>query len=202
MLRPIWWARATRSSSTRMDSAQGNTSLSMTFHMGVRASMPASHWVRVTQSEPPTDMKEMTLSFRMRGSGAVPPVSSAILVPMMLLPRSMRGPKRSVIVWKRPVAPFSKMGVEKTMPSASSILSSSQSKSSFSTHLPPRPPSTLCTQAVQPVQCSMCRFCSWMNSTSAPISLAPIRASMHIPSLLPLRIPPEIPKIFICTSSF
>ena len=147
-----------------------------------------------------------------------PPVSAAILVPMMLLPRSMRGPKRSVIVWKRPVAPFSKMGVEKTMPSASSILSSSQSKSSFSTHLPPRPPSTLCTQAVQPVamaftgqtdaqavqpvQCSMCRFCSWMNSTSAPISLAPIRASMHIPSLLPLRIPPEIPKIFICTSSF
>ena len=38
-------------------------------------------------------MKEMTLSFRMRGSGAVPPVSSAILVPMMLLPPVHAGAK-------------------------------------------------------------------------------------------------------------
>mgnify|MGYP006910458337 CR=1 FL=1 len=123
-------------------------------------------------------MKEMTLSFRMRGSGAVPPASSAILVPMMLLPRSMRGPKRSVIVWKRPVAPSQRWGWRRqcrrrpaSCPAASQVV--------LQHALAAAAPSTLCTQAVQPVQCSMCRFCSWMNSTSAPISLAPSGLDAH-----------------------
>ena len=130
----------------------------------------------------------------MRGSGALdlPPsaaIFSAIWVAITLLPVSMRGPKRSMMVWKRPEAPVSKMGSHMMMPSASAILKNSQSKSSLWMHMLPWPLMSIFTQVMQPVQCLMLRSIARMNSTSQPSSTAPISASLQMLSLLPFLVP-------------
>lgn len=138
----------------------------------------------------------------MRGSGALdlPPsaaIFSAIWVAITLLPVSMRGPKRSMMVWKRPEAPVSKMGSHMMMPSASAILKNSQSKSSLWMHMLPWPLMSIFTQVMQPVQCLMLRSIARMNSTSQPSSTAPISASLQMLSLLPFLVPNETPKTFV-----
>ena len=115
----------------------------------------------------------------------------------MLLDNPIRGPKRSIIVWKIPAAHFSKIGIEKIIPSASSILSNNHWKSSFNTHMLPLPENRLITHALQPVQCLISRSIKRTNSISAPCSFAASNASLHIQSLAPFLVPPEIPKIFM-----
>ena len=127
----------------------------------------------------------------------LPMISLAICMPMKLLPVSMRGPKRSMMVWKRPEAPVSKIGSTMTMPSEVNIFQASQSKSSLWMHMLPRPLMSAFTHAMQPVQCLISKSCARMNSTSQPASCAPLRASLQMESLLPFLVPNEIPRILV-----
>lgn len=136
---------------------------------------------------------------------ASPPWASrpcAICVAMKLLPVSMRGPKRSMIVWNRPDAPVSKIGSTMTTPSAWNISKASQSKSSLWTHMFLVPLMSIFTQVMQPVQCLMSRSIARMNSTSQPCFCAARSTALQMVSLLPFLVPNETPTILVMATPF
>ena len=126
----------------------------------------------------------------------------AIWVPMKLLPVSMRGPKRSMMVWNRPEAPVSKIGSTMMTPSALNISKASQSKSSLWTHMFLVPLMSILTQVMQPVQCLMSRSIARMNSISQPSSWQALSTSLQMQSLLPFLVPNETPTILVMATPF
>ena len=151
------------------------------------------------------------MGLMMAGSGTTTPWAAgppsarrplAICVEMKLLPVSMRGPKRSMMVWKRPEAPVSKIGSTMTTPSALNISKASQSKSSLWMHMFLVPLMSILTQVMQPVQCLMSRSIARMNSTSQPASLAARSTALQMVSLLPFLVPNETPTILVMATPF